>query len=246
LAWALQKFILGNNRLIDSGQYTGEAHTNGFISPDMNKELLIHLRMNDLASLETKLIDIFEQIRNQRLSVEYTYVVCLGLVSLCISQVFEKGHPIEHCFGEDFFPYSEIMKQESIEDARQWIMDLFQKAVHYSIQHKPTKSNKIAALAKLYIEQYYPNPDFQLEEVAQHLYVNSSYLRALFKKEVGMTIMEYVTHYRMLKAKEMLSQGNNKIVEISERIGYHDPAYFSRCFKKFYGFPPREYQNINN
>jgi two-component system response regulator YesN len=135
------------------------------------------------------------------------------------------------------------MKRESIEAAQQWILELFQMAVHYTKLHKPTKSNKMATAAKLYIELHYSNPDLQLEEVAHHAYVNSSYLRALFKKEVGMTITDYVTHVRMQKAKELLSQGSNKVSDIAEQIGYNDPAYFSRCFKKYYGYPPSEYEN---
>jgi two-component system response regulator YesN len=101
----------------------------------------------------------------------------------------------------------------------------------------------MAATAKLYIEQQFTNPELQLEEIAKHVYVNSSYLRALFKKEVGMTITDYVTHIRMQKAKELLSRGSSRLANIAEQIGYNDPAYFSRCFKKYYGYTPSEYEN---
>jgi two-component system response regulator YesN len=238
-----QKFILGNDRLIEYGHHLNDTITSGFISSETSEQLLIDLRMGDLAALDKSLIQIFEQIRHQRLSIDYTYVICMGLVSLCLSHVTEKGHPIEDCFGEDFFPYSEIMKRESVEAAQQWILELFQLAVKYTKLHKPTKSNKMAVSAKLYIEQNYSNPDLQLEEIANHVYVNSSYLRALFKKEVGMTITDYVTHVRMQKAKELLSRGGSKLADIAEQIGYNDPAYFSRCFKKVYGYPPSEYEN---
>lgn len=238
-----QKFILGNDRLIDFEQHVDGSVTTGFISSVPSEQLLIHLRMHDWNALETKLHHIFEEIRLQRLSIEYTYVICMGLVSLCLSHVTEKGHPIEDCFGEDFFPYSEVMKLDSIEAAQQWILELFQMVVQYTRLHKPTKSNKMAAAAKLYIEQQYSNPDLQLEEVANHVYVNSSYLRALFKKEIGMTITDYVTFIRMQKAKEILGRGSYKLADIAEQIGYNDPAYFSRCFKKYYGYPPSEYEN---
>jgi two-component system response regulator YesN len=238
-----QKFILGNDRLIDFGHHVNDTVTSGFISSETSEQLLIHLRMSEWEALDAKLKQIFQQIRLQRLSIDYTYVICMGLVSLCLSHVTEKGHPIEDCFGEDFFPYNEIMKCQSIEAAQQWILELFQRAVLYTRLHKPTKSNKMAAAAKLYIEQQFSNPDLQLEEIAKHVYVNSSYLRALFKKEVGMTITDYVTHIRMQKAKELLSRGSSRLANIAEQIGYNDPAYFSRCFKKYYGYTPSEYEN---
>ncbi|CAK4853298.1 unnamed protein product [Aphanomyces euteiches] len=135
------------------------------------------------------------------------------------------------------------MKHESIEAVQQWIMGLFQLSIDYTKLHKPTKSNKMATAAKLYIEQHYSDPELQLDEVAKHVFVNSSYLRALFKKEIGMTLTDYVTHVRMQKAKELLSRGSSKLADIAEQIGYNDPAYFSRCFKKYYGASPSEYEN---
>ncbi|QGQ99018.1 response regulator [Paenibacillus psychroresistens] len=238
-----QKFILGNDRLIEYGQQLNNTVTSGFISMETSEQLLIHLRMGEWEALHIKLNLIFEQIRQQRLSIDYTYVICMGLVSLCLSYVTEKGHPIEDCFGEDFFPYNEIMKHESIEAVQQWIIALFQLSIQYTKLHKPTKSNKMALAAKLYIEQHYSDPELQLEEVAKHVFVNSSYLRALFKKEIGMTLTDYVTHVRMQKAKELLSRGSSKLADIAEQIGYNDPAYFSRCFKKYYGSSPSEYEN---
>jgi two-component system, response regulator YesN len=243
-----QKFVLGSDRVIRFEQLSsqGVALASGFISPELNEELLVRLRMNDWDAVRSGLESIFARIREQRLPLDYTYVICMGLVSLCLSYVSESGHPIEDCFGEDFFPYSEIVRMETIDAAAAWIEGLFERAMQYARLHKQTKSHKIAAAARQYIEERYMDSELHVEQVAQHTFINPSYLRAVFKKELGMTITDYLTHTRMQKAKELLARGGVKLSDIAEQIGYNDPAYFSRAFKKYYGYSPSEYENMRN
>lgn len=57
--------------------------------------------------------------------------------------------------------------------------------------------------------------------------------------------MEYITGVRISAAKEMLVRGEGKIYEISEKLGFESPYYFSKVFKKTEGVSPREYlQNV--
>ncbi|MBD0381507.1 response regulator [Paenibacillus sedimenti] len=239
---ALQnKFVLGTDRVIAYGTQSLSAHA--FYKAELNEELLIQLRMHNLDKVNAHLEHMFQDIRERRLSLDYTYVISMGLISVCLSYVTEMGHPIEDCFGESFFPYSEIKKMASIDATFEWIMALFARAVQYTIQHKKTRSSKIAQAAKAYIEQSYPDPGLQLEQIAQQVFINSSYLRAVFKKEFGMTVTDYVTHIRLHKAKDLLGKGNIRIADIAEMIGFSDPSYLSKSFKKFFGYSPSEYEN---
>ena len=138
--------------------------------------------------------------------MDYIYVICMGLVSVNLSYFEESGHPIEDCFGESFFPYNEILwKLETAELTFNWLKELFRTAVTYNSKHRNTRSSKIAKAAKAYIEQHYADPSLQLERIAQHVLINPSYLRAVFKKEVGITVSDYLTQYRMQQAKELLA-----------------------------------------
>ncbi|MNZ77808.1 HTH-type transcriptional activator Btr [compost metagenome] len=64
----------------------------------------------------------------------------------------------------------------------------------------------------------------------------------MFKKEIGITVSDYVTQYRMQQAKELISRSGTKLSDIAEKVGYNDPGYFSKSFKKFYGYSPSEYE----
>ncbi|MNE36792.1 HTH-type transcriptional regulator YesS [compost metagenome] len=240
---ALQnKFVLGHDRVITYEAVGAEVGKQIFYPVEVNDELLIELRMRNSEQVQRILDSVFDSILERRLSMDYVYVICIGLISVNLAYITESGHPIEECFGENFFPYNEIRKFDSLESTFEWIKELFHKAIRYTGQYKNTRAAKIAQSAKAYIEQCYPDPELQLEQVAQHVFINASYLRAVFKKEFGMTLSDYITQYRMKKAKELLGRGGQRLADIAESVGYNDASYFSKSFKKFYGYSPSEYE----
>ena len=50
----------------------------------------------------------------------------------------------------------------------------------------------------------------------------------------------------MIEAKKLLDKGHIKLLSLSQEVGYKDVSYFSKCFKKYYGLSPREYENTKN
>lgn len=92
----------------------------------------------------------------------------------------------------------------------------------------------------------YSDSDFALDQAMAQLPFNYDYLRKLFKKEVGVTPLEYMTRLRMKKAEVMLTAMGAKdysMAEIASLCGYDDALYFSRVFKKVYGLSPTAYVN---
>ena len=85
--------------------------------------------------------------------------------------------------------------------------------------------------------------DLSLEWIAEHVHSNASYLSRVFKKEVGMSVISYITDLRIKKAKDLLEHSDLKTGEISEAVGIHDPAYFSVVFKKYTGMSPKAYKS---
>ena len=73
--------------------------------------------------------------------------------------------------------------------------------------------------------------------------INSAYFCRLFKKETGYTFGQYLTHYRIKVAADLLANFDIRVSEVAEQVGYADSNYFSQIFKKTMGITPREYQN---
>lgn len=94
---------------------------------------------------------------------------------------------------------------------------------------------------KKYIEANYKKP-IKLADIGKHIYVSPYYVSRIFKRDVGMTISEYINIVRIQKAKELLGDVRNRVYEISEMVGIEDAHYFSKLFKKMTGYSPKEYR----
>lgn len=91
-----------------------------------------------------------------------------------------------------------------------------------------------------YIESTYADPNLSADSVCEHLHLSPSYLRALFKRQTGSTIIGYITKARMERARTLLEEGKLKNGQIAEKVGYADPHYFSYCFRRYFGVSPSE------
>lgn len=101
-------------------------------------------------------------------------------------------------------------------------------------------SQPVERLRSLIIRDY-AHPGFALDEAIRALPFHYDYVRKRFKKEVGVTPLEYMTRLRMKKARAMLSgmgATGYTVSEVAELCGYDNALYFSRVFKKHEGVSP--------
>jgi len=80
-----------------------------------------------------------------------------------------------------------------------------------------------------------------LEGLAQMAGLSVSHYSRLFKKFIGYSPIDYLTHLRIDRAKELLSLSDYRLKSIAHSVGYTDEFYFSRIFKKIEGISPRDY-----
>ncbi|WP_431027183.1 helix-turn-helix domain-containing protein [Lysinibacillus sp. LZ02] len=86
-----------------------------------------------------------------------------------------------------------------------------------------------------------------ISEIADMFEVDRRRIAHLFEKVIGLTPIQYLTKYRISKAKELLALSELSISEVSEAMGYQDSFYFSRVFKKLMHLSPSEYRkNVQN
>lgn len=84
--------------------------------------------------------------------------------------------------------------------------------------------------------------DIQVEEYAKRLHMSTCWFIRSFKQYAGMPPGKYITSIRVNKAKELLESTDYTVGEIGTIIGYENPLYFSRIFKKQTGLSPAEYR----
>lgn len=80
------------------------------------------------------------------------------------------------------------------------------------------------------------------EDLARKFSVTPQYVNRLFKRELKMTPTEYLNRYRIMQATGYLRQGGMKVSDVAGLVGFDDPFYFSRVFKRYMGFSPSFYE----
>ncbi|WP_319559904.1 response regulator [Marispirochaeta sp.] len=84
--------------------------------------------------------------------------------------------------------------------------------------------------------------ELSVDMVADRTGHSVSHLSRLFRQELGMSILDFLTRLRMDEAKKLLREGEMQISCIAEEVGFQDPNYFSRVFRRDTGLSPREYR----
>ncbi|NLL30155.1 MAG: helix-turn-helix transcriptional regulator [Clostridiales bacterium] len=82
-----------------------------------------------------------------------------------------------------------------------------------------------------------------LEEICEKLNISVGYASSSFKKQKGISIMQYLRKIKIERAKTLLLTSDKTILEISILLGFHDQSHFTRTFKKIAGMSPTEYRN---
>lgn len=92
------------------------------------------------------------------------------------------------------------------------------------------------------IKDGYGNPMLGVEYVAERIGLNENYFSRLFKKELGISFVDYVSRIRLENAKILLKDSNTKIKDISSKVGFSDSHYFAIWFKDNTGVTPSQYR----
>ncbi|CRK82297.1 response regulator [Neobacillus massiliamazoniensis] len=162
---------------------------------------------------------------------------------------------VKKSFDELFILISRILHEHGIEDREPPVIPesgeisrVLEKGKAYLLEvvgrvqvWRTHHAKGLLQKAKEYIEFHYSKL-LTLEQVAEYVDISPFYFSKLFKDRFGMTFIDYVTEVRINKAKaEMMDQGKS-LKEICFSVGYKDPNYFSRVFKKHTGLSPKEYR----
>ncbi len=109
-------------------------------------------------------------------------------------------------------------------------------------KHKQQKYSKPInrCLNYIYTNLY---EDLTLTTLSNLVEMHPNYLSALFKKEVGISIAEYIHQTKIDEAKSLLTFTDYSLLKISTILNFHDQSYFTKVFKKYVGVTPKKYKN---
>lgn len=138
--------------------------------------------------------------------------------------------------------YEEMKKLFVDRNNRAKIFSIFYEML-YELSTQNESSELRAAIK--YIYNNYHLPSITNERLAKECKISEVYFRKLFKKAFEMSPKQFIIELRMQKAKQLLSEGTQKIWAISEACGFSSAYHFCRLFKQHTGLTPHDYRKQN-
>lgn len=153
-----------------------------------------------------------------------------------------------HVFDYLLKPVSSAQLQTTLENAINFTLErqpLQKKKSDLSASYSESEdlSSVLTAINQItqMIDQH-PESSYSRKELASRFFVNPDYLAKCFKREVGMSLPDYVSKKRMEKARFLLQYTEMQIQTVALKCGYQNFSYFAKCFKEESGFSPKEFR----
>lgn len=181
-------------------------------------------------------------IRNHRNTIiDYVKNVFYNLVLQLSNIAHERGIEGKEDPQDDLdFLWKLISEKDTLNEIENYLIERI-NVFFLSLEEMSSKNNPVFLITQ-YIQTHFSNENLSIKEIADSIHLTPAYICQVFKKETGKTVNQYVTEYRLEKAKEFLKDKQAKLVEVASKSGYSDANYFTRIFKKSFGFTPSEYR----
>ncbi len=238
-----QKLFLGKNKIITMDSF--ETNKRDFFQLNLQKrnKFSLIIKAGNEHALSPFLHELFQDLEdNRNITLKNCQNICLQLMLICSNILLELEIYHNELAEMENNIWEQLFKMETLLDMKSCISDYFHKSIFYIKEKRRSKSDNIVNRIKSIIFENY-NQNITIQEIASKVYLTSTYICMIFKEETGETINEYLTKVRMEKAKEMLKDSRNKLYDICYSVGYTDPSYFSKLFKKYTGLTPSNYRD---
>ncbi|OME87283.1 hypothetical protein BK120_04710 [Paenibacillus sp. FSL A5-0031] len=127
-------------------------------------------------------------------------------------------------------------------DYEQWKQGVFTETCDVSLRlAEHDKERSVIEDIAAYIEQH-PHEEITLQDISERFYLSREYISRKFKQETNGNLSDFIAEVRIKRAKELLANGQLKIAQVAELVGFQDEKYFSRVFKKRTNCSPNDYR----
>ena len=245
------RYLINRNQIIYSEEEANENFAGGRLKVsslnviNMDREIVERFLKTGLKSEVRHFIDeYFESvgesgIRSFLLRQYVTMDMFFTTVAMLRQIGYDSEDLVERC--GDFQAMTSVFS--SVEQTKSYLQGVFEAALDLRDTVSQKKYSSLLKNARTYIEQNYDNEEISLNTVAASVNLSPNHFSTIFNQETGQTFIEFLTHVRMEKAKELLRGTSMRMSEIAYTVGYKDAHYFSYLFKKTQECTPREFRS---
>ncbi|MEG0565849.1 MAG: response regulator [Hungatella sp.] len=225
-------------------QHYHKSQAQGFNINFLKKDLSAAIQTNNseqLAHIFRQIIDLFQQCQPNK---EHATSACINIYTYLYSFFDNEGNNYQEIFPFAINIASHLNHFNSLADILAWLQSFCDKLCKLLLDRRETRSDKLIEMTKRYVAEHYEEK-LSLTEIADALNISSGHLSNTFKKFTGSTLSDYIAEIKIDHAKDLIDTHQYLMYEISDKLGFDNPYYFSKVFKKIAGVSPREHENRN-
>ncbi|MDK2809124.1 MAG: two-component system, response regulator YesN [Clostridiales bacterium] len=239
-----QRIINGTGKVFESVREYSSGLADSDLFQEFNRSFMYNINNLNIEQISY----ILEELKKNLLArtqttgheiLQMTKEVCnLYLLYMRANNfLVEKADTFLHSFCE----YADDCN--SIHELFRYLNQTITNSIQGVMEEQKQEITKPIRLAKQYVEEHYMN-SLTIDEVSLEVGFSPSHFSTMFKKEMGVTFLEFLSSIRMKHAKDLLKKGNKSIAVICEEVGYSDVKYFTKSFRKHTGLKPNEFRKL--
>jgi two-component system response regulator YesN len=168
----------------------------------------------------------------------------LELLTVLSRSAVEGGVDVHVILERNLAYVNKAMQIDNQEDLCAWISTALNEFLELVYSSRDARKITQVTPAINYIDANYDKP-ITLAEIARASHLSPSRLAHIFKEQMGITLIDYLTGARIEQAKELLLATDQSCTEICFQVGYNNQSYFTRTFKSVVGLTPRQFRIQN-
>lgn len=205
-------------------------------------KLLESIELGDKAGLAENKGIFFKEIRKRCHDDVIKIIPYYTDFAITLRKRLSHMEQLAQCVESSFDRLAEQLRLvQPLEAVEQHLSDCLEYYTEITLCFHKNHSADIAVRCKEIIQNHY-NKNISLQDISNSIGVTAAHLSRIVHRDLGLTFTEYVTGLRMKKAADMLLHTDVKIMDIAKYVGYDNPEYFSRMFKRIHGETPNDYR----
>lgn len=234
--------ILGSGQVLYINDIEPCSEENILVTEHEFQKLVHAVKLGNRDETNAAIAEIMDSIRKEPISPGQYQLLFMELLSelMKIGRAY-KLQPSQ-IFGDHAGSWQELYRMVTVEELEGWLQEVCTNLRHVLRHERRDSAARLTEQAKAYIEEHYKESDLSADSLCRCLNVSAAYFSTIFKREVGMSFVAYLTKIRLEHALELLRTTEDKTYIIASRVGYMEPNYFSYVFKKQYGISPSKYR----
>ena len=199
---------------------------------ELHRLLSPYFQQNDAAAAEQALRSCFQTLR-EHASIQNLELLISELFRICSLAAGKPDELMQR--GLSYRTQLLLENSSCLADIEDWCVQYLRSHLDCS---SVSPEGELTGRIRRLIQSSYADPTLNLPYIAETLGYTPNYISTVFKKETGISVVQYITEQRMLAAKQLLSVQKLSVNVVCEKVGYTNPFYFSRRFKAYFGYAP--------